>query len=60
MDIRETNSDYEMEKKIIWKFSLVKNVLRHLLFLEIVSVTNYYKLYQLNLIHYIRYIVDIS
>ena len=24
MDIRETNSDYQMEKKIIWKFSHVK------------------------------------
>ena len=35
MDIRETNQDYEMEKKIIRK----KNVLRQLLFLEIVSVT---------------------
>ena len=28
MDIRETNSDYEMEKKIISKYSLLKNVLR--------------------------------
>ena len=37
MDIRETNSDYEMEKKIICKYSLKKNFLRQLLFLEIVS-----------------------
>ena len=32
MDIRETNSDYEMKKKKICEYSLKKNVLRQLLF----------------------------
>jgi len=40
MDIRETKSDYEMEKKDNLEiFTFKKNVLRQLLFLEIVSVT---------------------
>ena len=38
MDKRETSSDYEIEKKIIGKYSLFQNVLRQLLFLEIVFV----------------------
>ena len=38
MDKRETNSDHDMEKKIIYKYSLFKNVLRQLLFLEMFSV----------------------
>jgi len=38
MDIREKNSDYEMEKRFFFKYSLSKkNVFRQLLFLEIVS-----------------------
>ena len=39
MDRRETNSDYEMEKDNLQTFTLKKNVLRQMLFLEIVSVT---------------------
>ena len=39
MDRRETNSDYEMEKDNLQIFTLKKNVLRQMLFLEIVSVT---------------------
>ena len=39
MDRRETNSDYEMEKDNLQTFTLKKNVLRQMLFLEIVPVT---------------------
>ena len=39
MDIRETNSDYQMEKNNLQIFTFKKNVLRQLLFLEIGSVT---------------------
>ena len=39
MDIRETNSDYEMEKYNLQIFTFFKKCLRQLLFLEIVSVT---------------------
>ena len=37
MDIRETNSDYEMEKRLFANSHFKENVLRQLLFLEIVS-----------------------
>ena len=37
MYIRESNSDYEMEKDNLQIFTLKKNVLRQLLFFEIVS-----------------------
>jgi len=45
MDIRETNSDNEMERNNLQIFTLKKNVLRQLLFLEIVSVTKIKKLF---------------
>ena len=38
MDKRETSSDYEMKKKLFANIHFLKNVLRKLLFLEIVSV----------------------
>ena len=38
MDKTETNSDHEMEKKIICKYHFIKNVLRQLLNLKIVFV----------------------
>ena len=38
MDKRETNSDHEMEKRQFANIHFLKNVLRKLLFLEIVSV----------------------
>ena len=38
MDIRETNSDYEMEKKFA-NIPFLKKCLRQLLFFETVSVT---------------------
>ena len=39
MDKRETNLYYEIEKRLFANIHFLKNVLRHLLFLEIVSVT---------------------
>ena len=38
MDIRETNSDYEMEKRKFANIHFKKNVLRQLLLLKIVSL----------------------
>ena len=38
MNKRETNSDHDIEKKIICKYSISKECLNKILFLEIVSV----------------------
>ena len=38
MDKRETNSDHDIEKRLFANIHFLKNILRQLLFLEIVSV----------------------